>query len=428
MPTGIKDYLISFHSRDYRSLWLITAFVNTGSWTLTMAVSWQAFALTHSSAWVGAVMFASLAPNLVGAPITGVLADAMDRRHVIILAACLQFTVTSALAVASFAGWMTAAGLLVLTLLAGFASSALSVTINSLLPALVPRDRLFNAFSLQAVAQRGTEFVGPAVASPLLAAFGPGAVYLFAVSLYAGAACFVYRIRRPEPLQAAKEESVRARRGLFGALADGFAYMRDARTIGVLITLVGFHCALTMAYMGMLPQFVQMSLRGSSGFYGVLMSTVGLGSIVGTLLLAGVRQPHVRGRLYWSTALLSGVSLALLSLSHLKAVAMLAMLLVGSSQAVFMTLSLANVLERSAEGMRGRVSSVYMVLAGGLMSVANLGYGSLSRFVEPRWIMLTVGCVFVAVVGVYSLLSREFRAVSRPGPPIIPPVQEGVSV
>lgn len=427
MASGIKDYLISFRSRDFRSLWLITALVNTGSWTLTMAVSWQAYALTHSSAWTGAIMFASLAPNLVGAPVVGVLADALDRRLVIIVAAGLQFAVMAVLGTASFTGLMTAAVLLVLTFLSGFASSALSVTINSLLPSMVARDRLFNAFSLQAVAQRGTEFAGPAVASPILAALGPGAVYLFAACLYGCATCFVYRIKRPGRPQPDGDGSAKAHRGFFGSLLDGFSYLRRAGTIGVLISLVGFHCALTMSYMGVLPQFVQTSLHGSSGFYGVLMSAVGLGSIGGTLFLAGVNRPRTRGMLYWSTALVSGLSLALLALARAPAIAIIAMVLVGSSQAIFMTLSLAYVLERSNEAMRGRVSSVYMVLAGGLMSVANLGYGALSRFVPPGSILLTIGCLFVIIVGFFGLLSQEFRSVSRPDPSAAP-AQEGVPV
>lgn len=408
-----SGYFSAFAASDYRWLWIITALTNAGSWTFTLVTSWQVYAMTHSSSWAGAMMFATLAPNILGAPIAGVIADLSSRRYLMLVALLLQLATTLTLAGLSHFHAIGPSGLLMLSLVYGFAASALSVVLGSLLPSIVAPERLFNAYSLQAIAQRGTEFVGPAIASPLLAIFGPGAVYLFASVLSVVATVSVFYLA--EKKRPASQRSAPDGRGLFAPLLDGFMYIRKAPTLGMLVSVVGWHCGLTMAYMGILSAIVKTDLNGSSGFYGTLMSTVGLGSILGTLLLAGVNQPQQRGRIYWLTAVLSGLSLGMLALSPSKVLAIVSILLVGSSQAVFMTLSLAYIQEMTTEQMRGRVTSVYLVLAAGVMSLANLGYGALSNFIDARWILIVTGLLFVAITALYTLFSDSFRSLSRSG-------------
>lgn len=409
----MQEMFHSFRVRDYRWLWIMTTLTNAGLWTFTLVATWQAYVLTHSSSWSGAIMFATLIPNIVGAPIAGVLADLMDRRRLMFLAAIAQVGVTGTLAALSHFQLTTPELLLGLSLLFGFASSGLSVMLSSMVPEIIPSEKLFNALSLQAVAQRGTEFVGPAVASPLLILNGPGTVYLLATVFYLAAAVVVFFLSKVE----IHDESVgtSTRKLTFRPLLDGFVYIRKTPTIGLLVSLVGLHCALTMAYMGMLPQFVKVALHGTSAFYGEMVSTIGLGSIVGTLLLAGIKQVRVRGRLYWMTAIFSGASLSLLAISRNPLVAIFAIVLVGASQAAFMTLSLGYIQQMAAQNMRGRVTSFYLVLAGGFMSLANLGFGALSNLYSPRFIMGFSGLLFVVIVIVYAAMSRQFRSVSRFG-------------
>lgn len=402
----------SFTIRDYRWLWVLTTFTNAGSWTFTLVVTWQSYELTHSSSWSGAMMFATLIPNILGAPIAGVLADLLDRRRIMFFAAMVQVIVTGLLALLSHQHLLSPASLLGLALVFGFASSGLSVMLSSLVPVIVPSDKLFNALSLQAVAQRGTEFVGPAIASPLLIIYGPGTVYLFTLGLYLLASIFVFMLANVDIYHEKKNND--SRKGIFSPLIDGFIYIRRTPTIGLLVSLVGLHCALTMAYMGMLPQFVK-TIHGISAFYGIMVSTIGLGSIIGTLILAGIRGIRSRGTLYWLTALISGASLSLLAISKNHVIALLAITLVGASQAAFMTLSLGYIQQMAAQNMRGRVTSFYLVLAGGFMSLANLGYGALSSVLSPPWIMGSTGLLFVVAVVVYGVFSKQFRSVSKSG-------------
>ena len=409
LTAGISSVLQSFRHRNYLWLWLVVAFTNAGQWTFTMAVTWQVYGLTHSSLWSGAMMFASLAPNIVGAPIAGVLADKFERRRLIFLAILIVLGALSVLILLTMAHVITAMLMVLLTLAFGLASSSMSVLVSTVLPSLVPERDLYNAYSLQAMGQRGTEFIGPFMAAPLLAAFGADAAYILGGVLYAVAILFLFLLSTPATVVRTGTPS----RSFLHSLVEGFQYIRKSPTILTLMILVGLHCSLTMAYMGMLPSFVQHELAMGSSFYGRLMSMVGLGSIIGTLLLAGVRDRRKQRHLFWWSAVLSGLSLSMLGLSPNPALAIGSILLVGSSQALFMTISIAIIQEVTDEHVRGRVTSVYYILAAGLMSVANLGFGALSTRIPAHLIMITSGILFAIVVGLYSIASGTFRRVSQ---------------
>lgn len=389
----------SFRYSDYRWLWLIVAFSNAGVWSFTLTVTMQVYNITHSSFWSGALVFASMAPSIVGAPIVGVLADKLERRVLMQAAVILSLIVLSVLYSMTITHVLSPMGMIIMSLMFGLASSAISVSVNALVPTLVPRDGLYNAYSLQAVGQRGTEFVGPILAAPLYAAFGPQSVYLFCAGIYLLTLVLIFRLKVPRVQLVDKE-------AFFQALARGFHYIRSSRSLSAMILLVGLHCALTMAFLGMLPVFVQkdLGLSTHSSFYGMLMSMVGLGSIIGTLVLAAITSHKVRTVLFWVSAVVSGLSLAWLGWSSTPVLSIVAILVVGSSQAVFMTITIAIVQESIEETVRGRVTGVYLVLASGLMSLANWLYGALGVSISPRFIMLTTGLLFTIIVAAYWYL------------------------
>lgn len=346
-------------------------------------------------------MFASMAPNIVGAPLVGVLADKMERKKLMLLSILLGAFVLLLLASLSLVHWLSALAIVILALIFGLASSAQSVSINAILPSLVPSDSLYNAYSLQALGQRGTEFVGPVLSSPLLAAFGPKAVYGFSSVAYLLALVLVTKMAAGPNLR--RQSS---REPFLAALRAGLSYIRGQRTIQSVAALVGFHCALTMAFLGMLPAFAH-EIGAPSSFYGILMSMIGFGAIGSTLCFAGIKRGSHRRTLYWFSAVLSGLSISLLGLCFSKVLAIVAILVVGSSQALFMTLSMALIQETTEEHVRGRVTSVYFVLAAGLMSIANLGYGALATWVSPHAIMLVTGLLFIVVTGIVYGLQRQ---------------------
>jgi predicted MFS family arabinose efflux permease len=298
---------------------------------------------------------------------------------------------------------------LALALLIGLAFSVQMTGWNALLPSLVPREQIFNAVALQSTAQRGAEFIGPALGSLIMTFAGLPWVFVLCGAAYAAAAFQPLALPPSSPQLALQH----------GAAAS--ALPRERRWLGaenrtvlfLLLLVVCLHCSITMAFMGVLPIFAQMALHGDSNTYGSLLSAIGLGSLAATLLGGGVRDARWQGALYGITTILSGVTLAILGSTHAVAAAIGAALLVGASQALFMTLSLSFIQERVQDAARGRVSSVYTFISAGVMSVANWGYGALAAVFTPGLLLVAGGALFSALGAGLLGFAPELRALMR---------------
>jgi len=404
LPTLFRRTFSSLREPSYRSLWFLTLVSNTAQWAFTMAIGWESYTLTHSSLWVGATIFASLAPNLLGAPVAGVLADRMDRRHLVRTSLVAASLTTAVIAAAVASGALSPLLTVLLTLVLGTAGAVTNVSLNALLPTLVPKRHLLNAISLQGVAQRGTEFIGPALATPLLATAGPASAFLLGAVLYGMSTLFLRGIAATEPMQHVGS-------GLLRPLREGFQYIRSLPGVRTVVGVAGYHCALTMAYIGILPQYVSQTLSSGSGAYSLLIALVGLGAIIGTLSLAAITDERLRGQIYLSTAILSGLALTALGASGSEAAAVVATILIGASQAMFITLSLAYIQRDLEEAIRGRLVSAFLVVTAGLQALANWLYGLLAGSFRPSSLMLVLGLAFVVVVAGYILRSTIFRQI-----------------
>lgn len=399
---GAAAIFQSYRFPDYRRLWLCVVVANSGRWTLALGAGWLLFNLTHSSVAVGASFFTIQGPALLISPLAGVWADRYDRRLLLALALGLAAFATALLALLTLLGMATLGPVLACTLLCGVAFSIQGTAWGSLLPNVVPRDTLPNAIALQGTARQGAEFLGPALASPLLVAAGPGGVFAFAACCYVSALLLALR------LAVRHVGALRGRSRPFAPLADGLRYVLAVPLLGSVVLLVAFHCSLTMTYQGMLPQFAGSLRPGDGKVYGALMTAVGLGAIVGTLTLAAVAHGRVYGAGYLLTALASGAALLALGRSTNVAVALAAASAAGASQAMFMAISLTFLQQLAADSYLGRVTGLYNFLASGTMAFLSLGLGGLAGTVVPPVLMTVTGGGFMVIV-VAMLATSAFR-------------------
>jgi len=400
----------SLASADFRRLWLSVAAANSGRWALILAVGWLLQTQTHSSLWVGASLFGLQGPSLLVAPLAGIVADRFPRTGVLSLALATAGAGSAALAVLAWRHQTSLPAVLGLTLLVGVAAAFQSVSWAALLPNIVGPRALLNGVALQGIARQGSEFVGPALAAPILAVAGPWAVFALCALLWGTAALQPLFMRRTEAGQRL------GGRDFLLPFRQGLRYVRAASPLGLLVAVVSLHCCLTMAFMGILPGFLQAHIGGGSAVYGAAMTALGLGAILGALPLTTVRDMRLRGRLYLISGLLSGATLLLFGLMRTEAAALALALTVGASQAMFMALTATAVQERCADAYRGRVSSVYTWVTVGAMATFNWSYGALGTLTDPARIMVATGGVFAIAFAVFVTGSPTMRHLCALGP------------
>lgn len=390
----------------YRWLWLSNLAGSAGRWSLVLILGVQVLELTHSSFWVGAALFATQGPVILLAPLSGVLADRFDRRTLNAASTALSAVATEAFALLSLSGHLTLPVTMLLATLYGV-SFVLQMTLRStLVPSLVAPHDLLNAVSLSQVGTQGAEFIGPALTTPFLVAGGPAMAWTVCAVLYTAATLLILPIgpARAMPAGAARRPT---------RMLDSFRYFGVRPLALTAICAVALHCALTMAYQGMLPMFVSNDLNAASSSYGALLTSIGLGAVVGSLLLAGLATGRHRALIFLVSLLGSGLFLSAMAVARDNLMAIGLGFFVGGTQAVFMSMALALIQSSVEDSFRGRATSVFQLITLTPMALIGWGMGGLADVVEPRPVMVVSGLCFVVAMALFAALSPWLRRLFR---------------
>ena len=398
--------LTSFSYSRFRWLWFSNLAGAAGRWTLVLVLSLQLLQMTHSSFWVGLGLFLTQGPVILLAPFSGALADRFDRRTLNLLSSLVSAGVTAIFGLLSWARVESLPVWMGLALLFGLAFVAQMTIRATLTPSMVPPDKLLNATSLVQVGLQGAQFAGPLLATPILAARGPAAAWAFCSLLYMASAALCTRIG--EVRGGGRRED-----GGFG-LTVAYRYLRSRGAAWVAIWAVALHCMLTMSYLGMLPMFVAVDLNAGPATYGALLTAIGLGAVIGSLALAQFSAPRHRAVLFVYALVVSGIALALLGITRSAASALVLGFLVGSSQAMFMSMTLAIIQSSVEDEYRGRATSFYQLITLTPMALIGWGMGGLADITEPQPLMIAAGIAFLVSMVIYAFFSSWLRGLLRP--------------
>ncbi|MGH9174824.1 MAG: MFS transporter [Vicinamibacterales bacterium] len=398
--------------RDNRVFWIGTTISSVAQASFLVSAGWLAYEHAGGSG-TGLVAFATMFPFLLSTPIGGLLADRYDRRSIVLATQLFQSVLALLLGILALADLLPLPLLIGLVLVSSAARTVELPTVGAVLPNLVPARVLLNNMSLNSLATLGSRFAGPALLAPVLAYGGAGLAFLLIAACYFPAVVWT---RRTPPMP----RGPIAVTGFFSQAGEALGYIRERGMLALLLLLVVLHCWLTMSFDAVLPSVAEESLGGRGAVYSSLVAAGGIGAIVGSLILAGLRVRTRRGGLLLVSGLGSGLTAIMLAFSGIWPLAIVSMVGVGLSQAMFMTLANTLVQEVVPDVIRGRVTSVFLMSAGGVMSFGNLANGTLADYVGV-WPVLVVPAVaflvlLLAISAVRPALRRVYRVGALPEP------------
>lgn len=405
--TGSR-FLGALQYKDYRTMWYATMAAGAAAWALIVARGVLAYDLSKSSLLVGLVTFSAMAPQMVVPFFAGYLADRIDRRRLLAWSFGVNVAQNAVLAALAFSGHIQAWHIVALSLVNGVARAVQIPTSQSLVPNLVPREKLLNAVALNAATMQGSRLVGPLLISPLLATVGIGWSFLLCGALYCYGLVMVRRIQTPST------GVIDRSRGAVANFFAGFSYIYSHPMLLSVVLIAVLHCALTMSFESMLPELAKEKLgMGMEGF-AFLMMADGAGALVVVVMLAGIQSEKARGQLLLWLGIASGMALVALAMAGGLAGAWTSMFFLGASQAGFMTLTHVLVQYLVPDALRGRASGIYSFHVGSMMAVFNLVYGALASVWGAQVVLATAGVAFVALMGL-SLLRAPLRSLYAAG-------------
>ena len=392
------------HER-FRPLWAGSILSGVGYMTALTACGWAAFGLHHHSSTVGLVVFAAFLPSFVITPLAGVFADRYDRRTQLLVMNAIGLLSTLGLAWSAWAGHQSA-GLVVASFLLGAARLSSTPIEQAMLGSLVPARDLLNAVSLLQANLNGARLLGPLLAAPLLAIGGGAGAFLVAGALYALGFSAIWVLGEVLHQRSGSDESALAQ------FAQGVRYAFHAPVVCSVIAVVFLHCALTMGYDAALPRRASDVLGTTGTAYSLLMMSMGAGSLIGALLLAGFARRVHSGYALFATSILSGLTLVPLGYASSWPGALLAAAAVGLTQSAFIALATTSLQVVTPDHVRGRVMALYWGSTGGVMAIGNLATGRLADWLGAGPTLALPGLAFGAVT-VLTLWAPTLREVYR---------------
>ncbi|TRW43935.1 MFS transporter [Georgenia yuyongxinii] len=382
---------------NYR-LWFVGALVaNVGTWMQRVAQDWLVLTvLSDDSGFaVGIVTALQFLPVLLLSPVAGVLADRLPRRKLLIGTQAGLGVLAAGLGVMVLTETAELWHVYVFALALGVVSALDGPVRQTFVAEMVPASDLPNAVGLNSTSFNAARLIGPGLAGLLIAAVGPGWVFIINAVSFA-ATIFSLTLMRTRELH----ELPHAARGK-GQVRAGLAYVRRRSDIVVIMVVVGVVGAFGLNFQLTSAVMAREAFGKGAGEYGILGSILAIGSLTGALLAA--RRKHPRVRLVIGAALAFGVTMGVQAFMPTYELYALLCIPVGLFSLTMMTAANTAVQMSTEPAMRGRVMSLYMMVFLGTTPIGSPVIGWVSEAWGPRW-SVGVGAIASILVAVVAAL------------------------
>jgi len=371
----------------------------------TTAQLWLVYKLTGSAAVLGVFGFANQVPILFLAALGGYIGDRYNRHLGVIWTQTASMILAFILAGLTFANVITVWELIVIAFLVGVVN-AFDVPIRqAFLVEMVLKEDLPNAIALNSSIFNGARVVGPAIAGFALAWKGPAwCFFLNGLSFLAViGALFAMRLARRER----KMETESPLRSFL----QGFRFAMSDLPIRSALLLLSMLSLLGLQYSVFLPIFASDILhRGAKGF-GLLMSTAGVGAVLGALHFAA--RTSYKGLARWiaATSTICAVSLVIFSQSRIFWLSMAVLLIAGFCATVQMAATNTTLQNRVPDHLRGRIMAVYATMFMGVQPIGSLIAGGVAKHIGAPYTLAVFGalCFLGSVTFIFRVVLRLQR-------------------
>ncbi|HEY7186142.1 MAG TPA: MFS transporter [Vicinamibacterales bacterium] len=411
MSVPARPPFAALQHRNFRLIWMGQLVSMAGSMMQSAAILWHVSLLVDPSRRglaLGMVGLVRVVPIVAFSLVGGVMADAHDRRRVLLITQTGMALCATVLAVVSFGG-ITEVWAIYALAAGGAAFGAFDAPARqALIPTLVPVEHLPNAISLNAIVFQAASVIGPALGGLLIGEAGVGAAYAVnAVSFLFVIGALLLMRDVPERADGG------ARKVNFGAALEGLRFVFREPLIRSTM-LLDFFATFFASATALLPIYAQDILHVGAHGYGVLAAAPSVGAILASLLMVRLID-HIERRgpvLLWSIVVY-GLATVLFGVSRNFSITFLCLALTGAADTVSMVIR--NLVRQltTPDSMRGRMTSVNMIFFMGGPQLGELEAGLVANAWGPVVSVVSggIGCLIVTGwVAASTPQLRRYRA------------------
>jgi MFS family permease len=394
--------------RNFRLIWIGLMLSFTGSFMQNAALLWNVSLLVppdRKGLALGAVGLVRVVPIVIFSMISGVVADAWDRRKLMLLTQSGSAVVAAGLAALALAGNTSVWPVYALAALSSAVGAFDLPARQSLVPSLVPREDLPNAISLNTIMQQTSQVLGPALGGIVIASMNVGWAYVFnAVSFAAVIVALLMMRDVPRPEHPASMDAVS-----WEAALEGLRFVFRSPLI-LSTMLLDFFATFFSSATALLPIFAQDILHVGARGYGWLYAAPAVGATMmsAAMVLLTSRINRRGAVLLWAVGLY-GLATVVFGFSRSFWITFAALALTGVADTVSMVIrNIVRQLE-TPDRLRGRMIGVNMVFFIGGPQLGELEAGAVANWLGAPFSVISGGLGCMIAVACLAAVTPELR-------------------
>ncbi len=386
--------------RDFRNLWLGQSISTLGGEIGTVAVPYQVYHLTGSTALVGLLGLASLVPLLVVPLVGGAIADAHDRRTVLLWTEIGMAAVTALFLANALLSHPRVWLLFVLQAVAVSVFSLGRPAMSSLAPRLVPDDEIASAAAIEGVYGSLGAVAGPALGGVIIAFAGVPWTFGIDLATYLASLVALWALPKLPPLEAVERPSVRS-------IVDGFRFLKGRQAL-IGIFVVDTNAMVFGMPSALFPAFALHHLGGDARTVGYLYAAPYAGALLGSLASGWTAHVRRQGLAVTVAACTWGAAIAGFGFSRSLWPALALLAVAGGADFFSAVLRSTMLLRSTPDRLRGRLQGIEFMQVASAPNLGDLEAGVLASLTSLRFSIVSGGFLCIAGCALTGLLLPGF--------------------
>jgi MFS family permease len=405
-PLGAGTAISALRHRTFRIVFVGAFASNIGTWMQNVVLGAYAYDITHSSTFVGVIIFAQLGPALLLAMVGGLIADKVDRKKFLIVLSVEQLVFSVALALVVRNPSPSHVVLVATVVMVGVGSAMFGPAYSAILPGLVRRTDLPGAISLNSAQMNASRVIGPVIGGLAYHYVGPAWVFAGNAVTYLFVVAALMMVTLPEMARGAPHAS------RWRELTAGITTARADRVVGRCLVTVFVFSLLALAFIGQMPVVAahNLGIDPKSANYGLLYACFGIGALIGAISIGTVFSHTSKPLIVRVCLLCYAVALAVFALLRAALPAYFMVAVVGAFYFAFITALNTTLQTRLGDAVRGRVMALWIMGFGGTVALGNLIVGPVVSSVGVTDVLLFGAVVALALVWYADVRAPEDRA------------------
>lgn len=403
----IRAGLPALYHRNFRLFWFGQCISLIGTWMQSIGQAWLVLQLTHSALKLSIVTAMQFLPVMIFSLYAGTLVDRFSKRKTLIFTQTCLGVLATVLATITYLHIVKYWHVLILALILGSVNTIDTPTRQSFVIELVGKEDLPNAIALNSSVFNLGRIVGPAIAGLLIGLIGIAPCFYLNAASFIAVIVNLWMIRVPAKVFRKQEHT--SPKYIWLDIREGLRYINEKAIIKQPLILLAFISTFVMNFNILIPVFAQQELNQNATGYGLLMTSMGIGSFLGSLALV-VKSRRVPAQRYLvGGAFVMSAFLVILAFEKNIHLSSVTLLIIGFSTIIHTNLVNTTIQLHSSDEMRGRVMSVFSLVFGGVTPIGALYAGQTTELIGARGCMIISGVIGILAAGYFVFAMRRRR-------------------